>query len=236
MKLRYAIATLAVLTVIIDARSALPHSLENLQQELFEKEKYFEIKDAVPPKFALENADGKLVTPADLRGKIVVLHFIYARCPDVCPLHSEKVADIQKMINITPMREQVEFISITTDPDNDTPDVLHSYGGLHGLDSANWLFLTKRKSDPEDATRKLAEQFGHGFDKTKDGMQMHGIVTHIIDQNGRWRANFHGLQFESLNLVQFTNGLINVEIPHHQSGHQSNKSLWERLWSWFAGV
>jgi protein SCO1/2 len=236
MKLHYAIATLAVWTVIIDARSALPHSLESLQQELFEKEKYFEIKDAVPLELALENADGKLISFTDLRGKVIVLHFIYTRCPDVCPLHSEKIADIQKMINITPMKEQVEFISITTDPGNDTPGVLRSYGGLHGLDSTNWLFLTKRKSDPEDATRKLAEKFGHGFDKTKDGMQMHGMVTHIIDQNGRWRANFHGLQFESLNLVQFINGLINVEIPHHQSGHQGNKSLWERLWSWFDGA
>src|SRR5688572_23982179 len=141
MKLRYSIATLAVWTVIIDARSALPHSLESLQQELLEKEKYFEIKDAAPPEFALENADGKLISFTDLRGKVVVLHFIYTRCPDVCPLHSEKIADIQKMINITPMKEQVEFISITTDPGNDTPGVLRSYGGLHGLDSTNWLFL-----------------------------------------------------------------------------------------------
>lgn len=206
------------------------HSLESLEQDLLKKEKYFEIKDAAPPEFALEYADGRTVTLADLRGKVIVLHFIYTRCPDVCPLHAEKIAEIQKMINITPMKDQVEFISITTDPENDIPSVLRSYGPLHGLDSSNWRFLTKRKDDPEDATRILAERFGHGFDKTKDGLQIHGIVTHVIDQKGYWRGNFHGLQFSTVNLVVFVNGLINTQIPHHNEG---NESIWNHIRSWF---
>jgi protein SCO1/2 len=41
----------------------------------------------------------------------------------------------------------------------------------------NWLFLTKLQGQPEDATRSLAEAFGHGFDKTDEGLQIHGIVT-----------------------------------------------------------
>uniref|UniRef100_UPI0013D81A57 SCO family protein n=2 Tax=Pseudomonadota TaxID=1224 RepID=UPI0013D81A57 len=72
----------------------------------------------------------------------VVLHFIYTSCPDVCPLHAEKIAEIQKMVNSTPMKDQVVFTSITTDPSKDTPDVLKAYGPAHGLDPVNWLFLT----------------------------------------------------------------------------------------------
>jgi protein SCO1/2 len=222
----------AVLTVLVSSGPALAHSLENLQQELFKKEHYFQIKDESAPDFFLEDAYGKPVTLRDLSGKVLVLHFVYTRCPDVCPLHAEKIADVQKMINITPTKEQVEFISVTTDPQNDTPEVLRSYGPLHGLDSTNWMFLTKRKGDREDVTRKLAERFGHGFDKTKDGLQMHGIVTHIIDQNGRWRGNFHGLQFCSVNLVVFVNGLINTQIPHHDED-EGTGSIWNRIRSWF---
>jgi protein SCO1/2 len=206
------------------------HSLESLEHDLYEKERYFEIKDANPPDFSLDDATGKPVALSDLRGKVIVLHFIYTSCPDVCPLHAEKIAEVQKMINITPMKDQVAFISITTDPEQDTPAVLRSYGSLHGLDAANWMFLTKRKDDPEDVTRKLAEGFGHGFDKTKDGLQIHGIVTHVIDQKGRWRGNFHGLQFSSLNLVLFVNGLINTQAPHHDG---DSNSIWGRIRSWF---
>jgi protein SCO1 len=219
-----------VMAVLHSPSSVYPHSLESLEADLFKKEKYFQIKDAATPAFELQNADGRIVTLDSLHGKIIVLNFIYTRCPDVCPLHSEKIAEIQKMINITPMKEQVQFISVTTDPDNDGPVVLRSYGRLHGLDSVNWEFLTKKNSDPEDVTRKLAARFGHGFDKTKDGMQIHGIVTHVIDQNGRWRGNFHGLEFSNLHLVEFVNGLINVQIPHHD---EKDSSLWARIRSWF---
>lgn len=235
MKLRYWLAALtAVLTVLASLEPALAHSLENLQQDLFKKEQYFQFKDESAPDFFLEDADGKSVALSNLRGKVLVLHFVYTRCPDVCPLHAEKIADVQKMINITPMKEQVEFITITTDPENDIPEVLRSYGPVHGLDPANWMFLTKRRSDPEDATRKLAEQFGHGFDKTNDGLQMHGIVTHIIDRDGRWRGNFHGLNFNPTNLILYVNALVNDVHKPGDSKHPQ-LSIFQRILSWFQG-
>jgi protein SCO1/2 len=221
----------AVLAALVSSGPALAHSLENLQQDLFKKEQYFQIKDAPAPDFVLEDADGKSVALSNLRGKVLVLHFVYTRCPDVCPLHAEKIANVQKMINITPMKQQVEFITITTDPENDTPEVLRGYGPVHGLDPANWMFLTKRRSDPEDATRKLAERFGHGFDKTGDGLQMHGIVTHIIDRVGRWRGNFHGLNFRPTNLVVYVNALVND--VHRPGDSEHRQSIFQRIRSWF---
>ncbi|MCT9000279.1 SCO family protein [Chelativorans intermedius] len=115
---------------------------------------------------------------------------------------------------------------MTTDPERDTPEVLKGYGPVHGLDPAtNWLFLTSGPDKPEDTTRKFAERFGHGFTVTEDGYQVHSVVTHIIDQNGRWVANFHGLGFEPTNMVLFINGLINVNVPHHEP----EPSLWSKL-------
>jgi protein SCO1 len=208
--------------------AARAHSLKDLETMLGDREKYFQAIDKPAPDFALQDADGNSVGLSELQGKVVVLHFIYAGCPDICPLHADKIAEVQAMINQTPMKEQVRFITITTDPTNDTPDVLRAYGGQHGLDPVNWAFLTKRQGQPEDATRALAEQFGHKFMKTEDGYQVHGIVTHIIDREGRWRANFHGLKFEPSNLVVFVNALVNdVHKPHQERG------LWERLKSLF---
>lgn len=196
---------------------AQAHSLDEIDAMLKSDEKYFQTLDKPAPDFTLRTADGRVVRLADLRGKVVVLHFIYASCPDVCPLHAEKIAEIQAMVNGTPMKDQVSFVTITTDPTRDTPDVLHNYGPTHGLDPVNWLFLTTTPDQPEDATRKLAEAFGHKFAETGDGMQLHGIVTHVIDKEGRWRANFHGLDFAPINLVTLVNPLTNnVERPHHE--------------------
>ena len=170
------------------------HSLDELEGQLGDREKYFQPIGKEAPDFALQDADGRAVALQDLRGKVVVLHFIYTSCPDVCPLHAERIAKIQEMVNQTPMRELVQFVTITTDPEHDTPEVMREYGSAHGLDPVNWMFLTSGPDRPEDTTRKLAERFGHTFTETEDGYQIHGVVTHVIDREGRWQANFHGLE------------------------------------------
>lgn len=213
--MRVLLAALAVL--VAGFGHAKAHSLDEVDAMLKSDEKYFQQIDKPAPDFTLRTADGRIVRPTDLTGKVVVLHFIYTSCPDVCPLHAEKIAEIQRMVNGTPMKGQVTFVTITTDPTRDTPEVLRNYWPAHGLDPVNWLFLTTTQDQPEDATRKLAEAFGHKFSLSDDGYQMHGTVTHVIDREARWRANFHGLNFAPVNLVTFVNALTNnVERPHHE--------------------
>ncbi len=223
--------TLALATALAAVAPAVSaHSLKELESALGDREKYFQAIDKDAPAFTLRDADGRTVSLASFRGKVVVLHFIYASCPDVCPLHSDRLAEVQHLINQSLMKEQVQFVSITTDPSSDAPAILRDYGRAHGLDPVNWVFLTTAADQAEDATRKLAEQFGHRFDKTEDGYQVHGIVTHVVDKQGRWRANFHGLKFEPTNLIVFVNALVNdVERPH---AHPT-PSLWDRLKGWF---
>lgn len=216
---------LTMLLVSVPA-AAWPHSLEDLEALLGDKEKYFQSLDKAAFDFALADADGKPVRLSDLRGKVVVLHFIYTGCPDVCPLHADRIAEIQSMVNKAPMKAQVQFVTITTDPKGDTPDVLRAYGEQHRLDPANWVFLTTRAGQAEDTTRMLAERFDHKFMKQEEGYQLHGIVTHVIDKEGRWRANFHGLRFQPVNLVVFINALVNdAQKPH---GHE-RRSTWDRI-------
>jgi protein SCO1/2 len=225
--LRTFVLALSLATI---APAAWAHSLQELETTLGEREQYFQSVDKDAPGFALQAADGRRISLADFRGKVVVLHFIYTNCPDVCPLHAERIAEIQSMVNQSPMKAQVEFVTITTDPSKDRGEVLAEYGRAHGLDPTNWTFLTTGPGQPEDATRRLAEQFGHRFDKADDGYQSHGIVTHVIDKQGHWRANFHGLKFDPANLVVFVNALVNdVAKPHPHP----QPSLWDRIKGWF---
>ena len=184
------------------------HSIEDLQAELYAREKYVEFVDRPAPDFTLEDAGGRAVALRDLAGKVVVLWFIYAGCPDLCPLHSAKIAELQGLVNQTPMIDRVAFVAITTDPARDTSDVLSAYGRAHGLDPANFVFLTSGANAPE-ATRALARRFGLEFTLEDAGYQMHGVVTHVIDRGGRLRARFHGLGFATTNALVFVNALTN---------------------------
>jgi protein SCO1/2 len=217
-------ASLALLAVSAPPLTA--HSLDDLEAQLGDREQYFQPIGKEAPDFTLEDAEGRAVGLQDLRGKVVVLHFVYASCPDVCPLHAERIAEIQEMANRTPMRESVQFVTITTDPEHDTPEVMRAYGPAHGLDPVNWMFLSSGPDRPEDTTRKLAERFGHEFTQTGDGYQVHGVVTHVIDREGRWRANFHGLKFEPANLVVYVNAVVN---DVHPANARQEQGFWDKI-------
>ena len=217
----------AVLALCVTtAPMAWAHSLEALEDELQSREKYFQSLDRQAPEFTLRDAEGRAISLTVLRGKVVVLHFIYTGCPDVCPLHTELIAEVQSLVNQTPMKELVQFLSVTTDPENDVPEVMRDYGSARGLDPANWTFLTTKPDQPEDTTRKLATAYRHKFVKTEEGYQIHGLVTHVIDREGRWRGNFHGLKFDPTNLVVFVNALGNEHKDHRR---KPKPSLWEKF-------
>ena len=226
----WSLTLLAVSLAVLAASpsKAAAHSLDELEAQLGDREQYFQPVNQDAPPFALEDAEGRGVSLEDLRGKVVVLHFVYTSCPDVCPLHAERIAEVQEMVNQTPMRELVQFVTITTDPEHDTPEVMRDYGAAHGLDSVNWLFLTSSPERPEDTTRNLAERFGHKFTQTEDGYQIHGVVTHVIDRDGQWQANFHGLKFDPTNLVLYINALTHEhgkEGPSGESWREQIRSL-----------
>lgn len=232
MRISFAIVSALILGALsANSMPASAHSTKDkgeLEQLMGDKEKYFQPLDMEAPDFTLQDADGNVASRADLRGKVTVLHFIYAGCPDVCPLHADRIAEIQEMVNQTPMKDHVRFVSITTDPKNDTPDVLREYGPAHGLDPVNWVFLTRKPDQPEDATRRLAEAHGHKFIKSEDGYQTHSVVTHIFDKQGRWRANFHGLKFEPANLETYINALVNEANAPAGHGHVE-QGWWDKL-------
>lgn len=199
-----------VLTPVLALPAYAHHPGADLDRLMGSEEKYFQAIDApAAPGFDLADDEGNPVRLSDFADKVVVLNFVFASCTDVCPLHSDLIARVQAMVNETPVKDLVQFLTVTTDPKSDTPKIMKGYGEAHGLDPRNWTFLTTREGQAEDATRKLSEQYNVRFDPLEGGPQMHGVVTHVIDRGGRFAAKFHGLRFDPLNLVMYVNGLTN---------------------------
>lgn len=202
-------ALLVLFAAVGAAQLADAHSLEELEAQLFKREKYVEFVNRPAPKFELRDAEGKTIRLSDSRGKkVLVLWFAFASCTEACPLQSDLLAQVQEKVNRSPMRDLVQFVAITTDPERDTPAVLRAYGPSHGLDRHNWTFLTSGTERPE-TTRELADRYGLKFTRTEKGDFMHGVVTHVIDFEGNIRARFHGLKWDQINMVVYINALTN---------------------------
>ena len=76
------------------------------------------------PQFELQNQLGERFTDADLRGRVVVVDFIFTSCPDVCPLLTQQLATLRKRM---PLDAPLSFASFSVDPEHDTPEVLRRY-------------------------------------------------------------------------------------------------------------
>jgi protein SCO1/2 len=138
------------------------------------------------PDFALYDQDGQVVSAARFRGRQIVLNFIYTRCPiaTMCPAATLNMMAVQRQAQAAGVTN-LQLISITLDPENDTPAVLKAYAQARGIDTANFSFLT----GPERTLRDLFAQFGI-IAEFKDENLSHNLDTLLIDANGKilWRA------------------------------------------------
>lgn len=91
-----------------------------------------------------------------IRGKIVVISFIYATCPDICSLTTARMAQVEKMLGDRVGRD-IFMYSITLDPETDTPEILRDYAEPFQLDPS-WLFLTGLPDDVKVISSKLGER------------------------------------------------------------------------------
>lgn len=143
------------------------------------------------PPFSLTSQDGKPVALAALRGKVVAVTFIYAGCPDICPLLTEKMAQVQDELGAN-FGTKITFVSITLDPEHDTVEVLKQYAQLFGSKPEGWAFLT----GPSEAIRDVAHRYGVFFSRNQDGSIDHTQLTTLIDVDGQMRVQYLGARFD----------------------------------------
>ena len=143
------------------------------------------------PGFELTSQDGATVTLRDFAGRVLAVAFIYTSCPDVCPLLTAKMAQVQDELG-PEFGPKVAFVSITVDPGNDTPTALKAYAEGYGADLAGWRFLT----GPPALVGKVAEGYGVAVTRTADGQVGHTLLTTLVDKHGVMRVQYLGFRFD----------------------------------------
>jgi protein SCO1 len=134
----------------------------------------------VPPA-RLELATGETMDFADFAGRIVLVDFIYTRCPTLCVTLGTTFARLQDTLQRAG-RDDVRLLSISFDPEHDTPEALRAYGAAHGADMRLWSLA--RVQDAAKLKRLLTV-FGIVVISDEFGGFTHNAAIHLIDRDGR---------------------------------------------------
>jgi protein SCO1 len=149
------------------------------------------------PDFALTNQDGKKISLKDFRGKAVAITFIYARCPlaDYCIRMSTNFSDLALQLNANAeMKDKIRLLSISFDPENDTPSKLKSYGLGYMGKGATELGVWQLAVGDDKEVRAIAEFFGlrYEVDQTDKTQINHSLRTAVIAPDGKVTKIFAG--------------------------------------------
>jgi protein SCO1/2 len=141
--------------------------------------------------FTLTNQNGQAISLSSLRGQVWVADVIFTRCAGPCLKMSRQMKQLQQSL---PERSQVKLVTLTTDPDFDTPHVLNNYAQRFGAESNRWFFLTGTKSalmDLETGSLKLtAIEKKPEERETPVDLFIHSTIFVIVDKQGLLRGIF----------------------------------------------
>jgi protein SCO1 len=143
------------------------------------------------PELVLIDQSGQPLSLKDLQGKVVLLTFTYSSCADVCPFATAAMVALQQRLATTE-RPPVFFLSVTTQPEVDTPEVLHAYANRLGADLTSWAFVT---GHPQ-AVQAVWQAFGLTVKRRAEGGVDHPAWTFLIDQEGMARYRYLGSLLE----------------------------------------
>ena len=148
------------------------------------------------PDFALTDQTGKTVRLSQMRGEPVAVTFLYTRCPiaTACPLTATKFAKLDSLLK---EKGFGKILTITVDPEHDTPKVLADYAARLGADPTRWKFLT---GDPK-AVAAVATSFGVIY-YPDQGQIVHAQAAAVVDPAGRLAAIYYGQSWDPEHLLR----------------------------------
>lgn len=174
------------------------------------------------PDWPFTDQDGRTFWLGQTRGKVMVLGMIYTHCPDVCPLITARMMEIQQQVAAEGLSDEVFFVTITFDPERDTPEVLRRYAQVRKIDFRNWVFLT---GDPS-TIRHLTEVLGIYTERvyvingtptrgtpSPSGASVTYLINHtdrifLVDRQGRVRALLPGSRTEIREAIEKIRRLV----------------------------
>lgn len=136
------------------------------------------------PAVTVETMTGAALALPDGAGRAQVVEFVYATCPTICQTGGDEMARLRDRLAAAGLADRVRLVSLSFDPETDTPELLAGYGARHGADGRLW---TVARPDPADLPRLLA---AYGVTVIPDGWGgfTHNIALHVVGPDGRLGA------------------------------------------------
>jgi protein SCO1 len=139
--------------------------------------------------FSLTNQNSAAVSLADLRGKVWIADIIFTRCPGPCLRMTRQMKELQDAL---PSGGSARLVSLTTDADYDTPEVLKTYASKNGADASRWMFLTGTKKQVNnlavDSLKLSAVEKKPEERVTPEDLWVHSTIFVVIDKHAQLRA------------------------------------------------
>ncbi|MEX0332191.1 MAG: SCO family protein [Puniceicoccaceae bacterium] len=134
------------------------------------------------PKFALYDTDGSLFLSESLKGNYVIMNFIFTRCanPNMCPAATARMKELQDMAREDDIKD-LRLVSVTLDPEYDTPGIFTAYAADKGLDTATFHLL----GGPVQIVEDLKVQMGVLAEPDEEEIVRHTMSTALIDPTGK---------------------------------------------------
>lgn len=135
--------------------------------------------------FTLENLDGNQVTLEDTDGKVRLFYFFFSNCPDVCPVTTLRLSQVQDELKEKGLfGKDVALVSITFDPERDTKERLKEFGDKFKADYSSWYFL---RGEQEKVIDLAMNSFKILVNQDKDGNFVHMDLIGLVDRKGNIR-------------------------------------------------
>lgn len=146
--------------------------------------------------FTLTNQLGEMVTLQTLRGKVWVADIIFARCPGPCPKMTEEMAKLQSAFETN---QPLRFVTLTTDPKNDTVSILKEYADKFSADPARWHFLTGPKREivanlAAGSLKLSAVEKDKTLQENENDLFIHTTMFVVVDKTGKIRGFYESLE------------------------------------------
>ncbi|MEM7624373.1 MAG: SCO family protein [Planctomycetota bacterium] len=151
------------------------------------------------PDFMLTDQAGELTTAEDLRGQVWAVDFFFMNCTAICPMLAEKMQWLSDELADHPQRREMRLVSISLDPDRDTPDVLADYAEALEAVPDEWLFLTGQTR--QEVWKISSEGFRLAVTDTPDDPAnpiAHTGKIALVDRDGQVRGYYDGLTPEGV--------------------------------------
>jgi cytochrome oxidase Cu insertion factor (SCO1/SenC/PrrC family) len=146
-----------------------------------------------------------------LRGKTVVLNFIFTHCPGVCPLQTQALQRVRSALP-EEVRERVRFVSVSVDPGRDTPAALSAFAAKHAADTEHWTFVT----GPERELRAFSESYSAQALPEGASPLDHRTEVRVINARGQLMQTYTGNPLDAPRLereIQTVDALFGAKTP-----------------------